>query len=100
MTVSAGVALARDGEPTAEALLRNADTALSAAKSGGRDRSTLFDTSLHERAMQRLETERALVRALAGKAIEARFQPIVSSDQRQHRRRRDARAPARSRAWG
>ena len=79
VTVSAGVALARDGQPTADALLRNADTALSAAKSGGRDRSAMFDTSLHERAMQRLETERALVRALAGKAIEARFQPIVSS---------------------
>ena len=79
VTASAGVALARDGQPTADALLRNADTALSAAKSGGRDRSAMFDTSLHERAMQRLETERALVRALAGKAIEARFQPIVSS---------------------
>jgi diguanylate cyclase (GGDEF)-like protein len=79
VTASAGVALARDGEPTAEALLRNADTALYAAKKGGRDRSAMFDTSLHERAMQRLETERALVRALAGHAIEARFQPIVAS---------------------
>ena len=32
VTASAGVALARDGQPTADALLRNADTALSAAK--------------------------------------------------------------------
>ena len=35
--------------------------------------------SLHERALQRLETEQTLVRALAGHAVEARFQPIVSS---------------------
>jgi diguanylate cyclase (GGDEF)-like protein/PAS domain S-box-containing protein len=79
VTASAGVALARDGAGSAEALLRDADTALYAAKAAGRDRSTVFDTSLHERAMQRLDTERALVRALAGHAIEARFQPIVSS---------------------
>jgi diguanylate cyclase (GGDEF)-like protein/PAS domain S-box-containing protein len=79
VTASAGIALARDGEASAEALLRDADTALYAAKRGGRDRSTLFDTSLHEQAMKRLETERALVRALAGKAFEARFQPVVAT---------------------
>ena len=80
MTASAGVALARDGQATRRRAPAATPTrALSAAKSGGRDRSAMFDTSLHERAMQRLETERALVRALAGKAIEARFQPIVSS---------------------
>jgi diguanylate cyclase (GGDEF)-like protein/PAS domain S-box-containing protein len=79
MTVSAGIAFANDGEETAEALLREADTALYAAKQGGRDRTTLFDTSLHDQAMQRLETERALVRALAGHEIQARFQPVVAS---------------------
>ncbi len=79
VTASAGVALARAGQPTAEALLREADTALHEAKQDGRDRATMFDTSLHERAMQRLETERALVRALAGHAIEPRFQPVVAS---------------------
>jgi diguanylate cyclase (GGDEF)-like protein/PAS domain S-box-containing protein len=79
VTASVGVALARAGQPTAEALLREADTALHAAKQGGRDRTTMFDTSLHVRAMQRLETERALLRAIAGHAIEARFQPVVSS---------------------
>jgi diguanylate cyclase (GGDEF)-like protein/PAS domain S-box-containing protein len=79
VTASAGVALAHEGQPTAEALLRDADTALYAAKTGGRDRTTMFDTSLHERAMQRVETERALVRALAGHAIEPRFQPVVAS---------------------
>ena len=80
MTASAGVALARDGEPTAEALLRDADTALDAAKKGGRDRSAMFDTSLHERAMQRLETERALVRALAA----ARHRGALPADRREH----------------
>ncbi len=79
VTASAGVALARHGQPTAEALLHDAGTALHAAKTGGRDGATMFDTSLHERALQRLETEQALVRALAGHAIEARFQPVVAS---------------------
>ena len=79
ITVSTGVALAREGDVSAEALLRHADTALYAAKRGGRDRSTLFDASLHESAMRRVETERALVRAIAGHAIEARFQPVVST---------------------
>jgi diguanylate cyclase (GGDEF)-like protein/PAS domain S-box-containing protein len=80
VTVSAGVALAHEGDVSAEALLRNAETALSAAKGAGRDRSTLFDASLHERTMRRVETERALVRAIAGHAIEARFQPIVATN--------------------
>ncbi len=79
VTASAGIALAREGEVTAEALLRDADTALYAAKKGGRDRSTMFDKSLHEQAMERLETERALVRALAAHAFEARFQPVVAT---------------------
>ncbi len=79
VTASIGIALARAGQPTAEALLRDADTALHAAKNAGRDRSVMFDTSLYERAMQRLETQQMLVRAIAAHAIEARFQPIVSS---------------------
>jgi diguanylate cyclase (GGDEF)-like protein/PAS domain S-box-containing protein len=79
VTLSAGLALAGDGDVTAEAVLRDADTALYAAKKGGRDRCTPFDASLHEQAVQRLETKRALVRALAGHAIEARFQPVVAT---------------------
>jgi diguanylate cyclase (GGDEF)-like protein len=38
LTVSAGCAALDDEEPTAEALLRTADVALSMAKRGGRDR--------------------------------------------------------------
>jgi diguanylate cyclase (GGDEF)-like protein/PAS domain S-box-containing protein len=79
VTLSAGLALAGDGDSTAEAVLRDADTALYASKKGGRDRCTVFDESLHEQAVQRLETKRALVRALAGQAIEARFQPVVAT---------------------
>jgi diguanylate cyclase (GGDEF)-like protein/PAS domain S-box-containing protein len=79
VTASAGIALARAGDGTAEALLRDADAALYAAKKGGRDRCVLFDTSLHEEVMERLETERALVRALAADAFEARFQPVVAT---------------------
>jgi PleD family two-component response regulator len=38
LSVSAGCAALDDAEPTAEALLRTADVALSMAKRGGRDR--------------------------------------------------------------
>ena len=88
------------GRATAEALLRMRTPRCTPPRRGGRDRSTLFDASLHERAMRRLETERALVRAIAGHAIEARFQPVVVE-----RAAEPSSAPRRSpacatRSWG
>jgi diguanylate cyclase (GGDEF)-like protein len=62
---------------TAEALLRDADTAMYRAKSDGRGRWTEFDASMHERVRDRVELELALRHALASEQLRLAYQPIV-----------------------
>ncbi|MGN9907255.1 putative bifunctional diguanylate cyclase/phosphodiesterase [Phytohabitans sp. LJ34] len=62
---------------TAEALLRDADTAMYRAKSDGRGRWTEFDASMHERVRERVEIELALRHALATEQLRLAYQPIV-----------------------
>ncbi|GAA4701643.1 hypothetical protein GCM10023263_44270 [Phytohabitans rumicis] len=62
---------------TAEALMRDADTAMYRAKSDGRGRWTEFDASMHERVRDRVEIELALRHALATGQLRLAFQPIV-----------------------
>jgi diguanylate cyclase len=62
---------------TAEALLRDADTAMYRAKSDGRGRWTEFDASMHERVRERVELELALRHALATEQLRLAYQPIV-----------------------
>ncbi|GAA2708483.1 putative bifunctional diguanylate cyclase/phosphodiesterase [Actinoplanes palleronii] len=62
---------------TAEALMRDADTAMYRAKSEGPGRSTIFDTSMHEQVRERIELEVALRQALAKNQLHVAYQPIV-----------------------
>ncbi|MDQ7910903.1 EAL domain-containing protein [Phytohabitans sp. ZYX-F-186] len=62
---------------TAEALMRDADTAMYRAKSDGRGRWTEFDASMHERVRERVEIELALRQALATGQLHLAYQPIV-----------------------
>jgi diguanylate cyclase len=62
---------------TAEALLRDADTAMFRAKADGRGRWTEFDASMHERVRERVELELALRHALATEQLRLAYQPIV-----------------------
>jgi diguanylate cyclase (GGDEF)-like protein len=62
---------------TAEALMRDADTAMYRAKSEGPGRSTIFDTSMHDQARERIELEVALRQALADDQLYVAYQPIV-----------------------
>jgi diguanylate cyclase (GGDEF)-like protein len=62
---------------TAEALMRDADTAMYRAKSDGRGRWTEFDASMHERVRERVEIELALRHALATGQLHLAYQPIV-----------------------
>ncbi|BCB82182.1 hypothetical protein Pflav_085920 [Phytohabitans flavus] len=62
---------------TAEALMRDADTAMYRAKSDGRGRWTEFDASMHERVRERVEIELALRQALAHGQLHLAYQPIV-----------------------
>ncbi|MBG0567504.1 putative bifunctional diguanylate cyclase/phosphodiesterase [Actinoplanes aureus] len=81
ITSSIGIAHA-EGDParagvTAEALMRDADTAMYRAKDEGPGRSTIFDTSMHTQVRERIELEVALRAALADDQLYVAYQPIV-----------------------
>jgi len=85
VVISASIGLAHapgGGEPAtvAEALLRDADTAMYRSKSEGPGRSTIFDTSMHDRVRERIELEGALRAALAHNELTVVYQPIVRLD--------------------
>jgi len=74
---SVGVRLARGGDEDPERLLRDADMAMYAAKTAGRAGVRVFDTAMHTRAVQRLDFEAALRRAVIRQQFTVRHQPVV-----------------------
>jgi diguanylate cyclase (GGDEF)-like protein len=74
---SVGVRLARHGDEDPERLLRDADMAMYAAKTAGRAGVRVFDAAMHTRAMQRLDFEAALRRAVIRQQFTVRYQPVV-----------------------
>ena len=77
---SIGIALSSTGYEKPEDILRDADTAMYRAKSGGRARHAMFDTAMHQRAVMLLQTEADLRRALDRDELRVQYQPIVSLD--------------------
>ena len=75
-SLSIGVATS-NAESDASSLIREADLALKAAKEEGRSRVRLFDSSLQERADERLLLAQSLGLALANDKIRPWLQPIV-----------------------
>ena len=76
VSVSIGIALA-ETHPDAEALLRDADTAMYSAKEAGRDAVVVFDDSMRDRVAHRLELERDLRHALDRGELTVYYQPVV-----------------------
>ena len=76
---SVGIALAPDHGKNSEALIRNADLALYAAKDGGRGRYHVFADDLHLRAEERRQLEQDLRDAIAHGGLELYYQPIVNT---------------------
>jgi EAL domain-containing protein (putative c-di-GMP-specific phosphodiesterase class I) len=76
-SASIGIALWGPGYEHGEDLLRDADAAMYRAKSGGRDRSMLFDAQMRAEATRLLDLEADLRRAINREAFEPWLQPIV-----------------------
>jgi diguanylate cyclase (GGDEF)-like protein/PAS domain S-box-containing protein len=77
-SASVGIVLSRTGYETAEALLRDGAIALHRAKSAGSGSCEIFDRTMRDRAVARLQLETDLRRALELREFEMHYQPIVS----------------------
>jgi EAL domain-containing protein (putative c-di-GMP-specific phosphodiesterase class I) len=77
-TVSIGIALSSTGYDRPEEVLRDADTAMYRAKMLGKARHEVFDKTMHARAMNLLQMETDLRRAIERKEFVLYYQPIVS----------------------
>ncbi|MET0626041.1 MAG: EAL domain-containing protein [Pyrinomonadaceae bacterium] len=77
-TASIGIALSTAGYDRAEELLRDADTAMYRAKMEGKKRHVVFDKAMHDRAMELLQIETDLRRAITRKEFFLNYQPIVN----------------------
>jgi len=77
-TFSIGVALSSSAYQSAEEILRDADTAMYAAKGSGKARCEVFDGAMRARAIARLEIETDLRRAITSRELVIHYQPEVA----------------------
>lgn len=75
---SVGVAFISSEIRDANEALRNADTAMYRAKHSGKGQVAIFDQTMHEAVVARMELEDQLRRAAETQAFELHYQPIVS----------------------
>lgn len=76
-TASIGLSLGGDHSDSPDTLLREADAAMYRAKSRGGRRLELFDSTLRDRAVVRLETASTLHRAVENRELRIHYQPMV-----------------------
>jgi diguanylate cyclase (GGDEF)-like protein/PAS domain S-box-containing protein len=78
LTASIGIAPHKARYQGPEDFLRDADTAMHHAKTRGRARHQVFDTTMHKRAVGLLQIENDLHRAVEREELSVHYQPIVS----------------------
>ena len=76
-TLSIGIVLGNRRYHQASELIRDADIALYRAKAKGRNSYQIFDAAMHTQALQRLNLETGLRRALSQDEFVVVYQPIV-----------------------
>jgi len=77
VTASIGMAFASRSTRTADELLRDADAAMYQAKRRGRSRTEVFDAGMRVRAVDRLDLENALRRAIDRHELRVLYQPQI-----------------------
>ena len=77
-SASIGIALSSDGYEKPEDILRDADLTMYSAKERGKARYEVFDPSMHELAIKRLQLETDLRRGLERQEFQVYYQPITS----------------------
>ena len=83
VTTSIGVAIYPDDAQDATTLLKYADSAMYAAKAGGRDVCEYYSAALTDRAMHRMSMESCLRLALERNEFRLVYQPQIDSQTRQ-----------------
>ncbi|HKR64075.1 MAG TPA: EAL domain-containing protein [Thermoanaerobaculia bacterium] len=79
-TVSTGIAVSTTGYERPEDVLRDADIAMYRAKAQGKARHEVFDAAMHARAVELLQFETDLRRAIDRGELRLLYQPIVALD--------------------
>ncbi|MHC4218837.1 MAG: putative bifunctional diguanylate cyclase/phosphodiesterase [Planctomycetota bacterium] len=77
-TASIGIVTSAGGYDRADDVIRDADTAMYHAKTGGKARHVIFDDRMHQEAVERLELEQDLRRSVDAGEFWLSYQPIVS----------------------
>jgi len=77
-SASIGIAVSATGYRSADAVLRDADTAMYRAKERGKGRYEIFDRRMHVQAVERMLIEMDLRRAVEREEFHLVYQPIVS----------------------
>jgi diguanylate cyclase (GGDEF)-like protein/PAS domain S-box-containing protein len=80
LATSVGIALSSGPGDTPETLLRDADAAMYRAKETGRNRYEVFDSSMRVEAVERLDLEQALRRALGRSEFRLFYQPVLDME--------------------
>lgn len=75
---SVGIAFANDATKSPDEILRDADTAMYQVKANGKSGYVVFDQSMSDKVVERVELENGLRQALQNNEIVVFYQPVVS----------------------
>jgi diguanylate cyclase (GGDEF)-like protein/PAS domain S-box-containing protein len=77
ISTSVGIDIAITNDATADDLIRNADVAMYIAKDAGKSRYAMFESSMHQTLVARLQMEQDLRLAIQNDEIAVHYQPIL-----------------------